>query len=176
MPLVPRTQVAFTFLNDGKEWHGGLNYFRSLFHALGTTPDAGIAPVAFVGMRTDVARLNLPKDVRVVRDSVLDRKSVKWFLDKLGARMLGVPWLSNQMLRAQRIEVLSHAGPTGHPALRNIAWIPDFQHMHLPVLPRKGTANPNRALPGHGRTQRPDRAEQRSGPPRSAKIRPRPDQ
>lgn len=126
------TQVAFTFLNDGKDWQGGLNYFRSLFIALSATPAARIAPVAFVGAGTDLARMCFPDSVRVVRDPVLDRKSPKWFLDKIGARAFGVSWLTNRMIRRQGINVLSHAGPTGDPLLRNIAWIPDFQHMHLP--------------------------------------------
>lgn len=132
MSSSPITAVAFTFLNDGKEWHGGLNYFRSLFLALEATPAARIAPVAFVGAGADIAQLGLPGNVRIVRDAVLDRKSHRWFLDKLGAKLIGVPWLTNRLIRAHGIDVLSHAGPTGERTLRNIVWIPDFQHMHLP--------------------------------------------
>lgn len=125
-------EVAFRFLSDGQEWHGGLNYFRSLFVALSTATDAGIKPVAFVGARADVASMCFPDNVRVVRSSLLDRKSPLWLLDKLCEKIFGIPWFSNSLIRRQGIDVLSHAGPTGQGVLRNIAWIPDFQHLHLP--------------------------------------------
>jgi glycosyltransferase involved in cell wall biosynthesis len=128
----PRLPVAFTFLNDGKEWQGGLNYFRSLFLSLEAAPACALSPVAFVGERADVARMRLPGNVKVVRDSVLDRKSPKWFVDKLLAKAFGAGWLTNALICGQGIDVLSHAGPTGQSSLRNIVWIPDFQHMHLP--------------------------------------------
>ena len=132
MSLRSNKEVAFKFISNSKEWHGGINYYRALFHALSAVPDAGINPVAFVGNRADLAGMCFPANVRVVRSSVFDQKSLLWFLDNICARTFGVSWFSNYLICRQNIDVLSHAGPTGQSKLRNIAWIPDFQHLHLP--------------------------------------------
>ena len=125
-------EVAFKFISTSKEWHGGINYYRALFHALNAAPGSGIKPVVFVGNHAVVADMFFPPNVRVVRSSVFDRKSLLWFLDKICTKIFGVSWLSNYIICKQNIDVLSHAGPTGQSKLRNIAWIPDFQHLHLP--------------------------------------------
>ena len=125
-------KIAFTYNNVGSDWQGGQNYFRSLFMALNSTPGHNIVPVVFIGSQGNDWRTSLPRNVRIVSNTVFDRKSVKWFLDKLGAKFFGRAWLTNRLIRAHDINIVSHAGPTGDSGLRNIAWIPDFQHVHLP--------------------------------------------
>lgn len=124
--------IAFTFVNDGREWLGGLNYFRSLFLALQSLPCSNVQPVAFIGMKANPAGYQFPTNVQVVRDSVFDRLSPKWVLNKLAAKYLGVPWLANRVLLRQGIKLVSHGSPSRDAAIRTIAWIPDFQHLHLP--------------------------------------------
>ena len=125
-------EIAFTYRNPNSDWQGGHNYFRSLFMALNTTPGHNIVPVVFMGSQSNAVRASLPRNVRIVSNSVFDRKSVKWCVDKVAARLLGRSWLSNRLISGQGIDILSHAGPTGEAGIRNIAWIPDFQHVHLP--------------------------------------------
>lgn len=132
VPAVTKYPVAFTFVNDGKEWHGGLNYFRSLFLALQSLPCSSVQPMAFIGMKADPAAYQLPVNVQIVRDSVFDRLSPKWILNKLAAKYLGGPWLANHALLRHGAELVSHGSPSRDVAIRTIAWIPDFQHLHLP--------------------------------------------
>ncbi len=129
---IPR--VAFTFVNDGKEWHGGLNYFRSLFLALESIPEheRRMEPVAFLGCGATPRDLSLPASLRVVQDAVFDRLSATWLLNKLATRSVGRAMLSNRVLRRHGIDVLSHSAPSGDSRLPSIGWIPDFQHLHLP--------------------------------------------
>ena len=132
MALGKKTPVAFTFVNTGHDWHGGLNYFRSLFLALQAAPDAAVQPVAFIGQRADFAGYGFPSNVRVVRDSTFDRGSFKWFGDKVASKLFGVLWFTNRVLRRNGVSVLSHGVATGDKSLKSIGWIPDFQHVHLP--------------------------------------------
>ena len=125
-------KIAFTYNNVSRNWQGGQNYFRSLFMALNSTPGHNIVPVVFIGSQDNDLRTSLPGNVQIVSNTVFDRKSVKWFLDKLGAKFFGRAWLTNRLIREHDINIVSHAGPTGESGLRNIAWIPDFQHVHLP--------------------------------------------
>ncbi len=124
--------VGFTFVDDGNVWQGGLNYFRSLFLALQTDPDAAVQPVAFIGQRADFAKYGFPSNVRVVRDSTFDRGSFKWVGDKVVSKLFGVRWFTNRVLRQNGVSVLSHGVATGDKSLKSIGWIPDFQHVHLP--------------------------------------------
>ena len=130
--MINNKEIAFTYSNGNRDWQGGQNYFRSLFMALNTTPGHNIVPVVFIGSQDNALRASLPRNVRIVSNTLFDRKSPKWFLDKLGAKFFGRAWLTNRLIRGQGINILSHAAPTGESGLRNIAWIPDFQHVHLP--------------------------------------------
>ena len=132
MSAAAKYPVAFTFVNDGKEWFGGLNYFRSLFLALQALPCSSVQPIAFIGMKADPLGYQFPSNVKVVRDGVFDRLSPKWVLNKLATKLLGMPWLANRALRRHGIELVSHGPPSQDAAIRTIAWIPDFQHLHLP--------------------------------------------
>lgn len=132
MPVAAKYPVAFTFVNDGREWHGGLNYFRSLFLALQSLPSSSVQPIAFIGVKADPLSYHFPANVQVVRDGVFDRLSPKWVLNKLASKLLGMPWLANRVLLRRGIELVSHGLPSQNAAIRTIAWIPDFQHLHLP--------------------------------------------
>lgn len=130
--MTSKLSVGFPFINDGADWHGGLNYFRSLFLSLQSLPECTIEPIAFVGIRADVSRYKLPANVRVMRDAVFDRFSVKWALNKVMTRFVGAPLLANRVFRRHGVAIISHSVPTGDAALKTIGWIPDFQYLHLP--------------------------------------------
>ena len=132
MALGKKIPVAFTFANAGQDWHGGLNYFRSLFLALQAEPGCMVEPVAFFGTRTDLTAYAFPSNVRVVTDTVFDRRSPAWLLNKFATSVFGVPWVTNRVIRQSGAAITSHDAPSGSPALKSIGWIPDFQHLHLP--------------------------------------------
>ena len=126
------TPVGFVFINDGHDWHGGLNYFRSLFLALQSEPECSVRPVAFVGAGADIPAYGFPSNVRIVQHRVFDRGTVPWLANKLVQRLSGAPAVTNRVLRREGIRLLSHGAPTRNRVLRAIGWIPDFQHVHLP--------------------------------------------
>lgn len=124
--------VAFMFPNNGQDWQGGINYFRALFLALHADAASPVRPIVFLGSQADIAQYGLPDNVQIRYSRVLDRMSLPWLLNRLSSEILGRPLLTNRLLRREGITVLSHGTPTGVSTIRNAAWIPDFQHLHLP--------------------------------------------
>lgn len=128
----PPLPVAFMFTNSGHDWQGGLNYFRALFLALHRDEASSVRPVAYLGTRADAVTYGFPDSVQIRRTRILERRSLPWLLNKLAVVLVGRPLLANRLLRRDGIAVLSHGAPTGARALRNAAWLPDFQHRYLP--------------------------------------------
>lgn len=130
------TRVAFWY-DRPLEYTGGLNYFYNLLYAISTVNDRTIEPFVFFGTRVPEASIARFRGVaEVVRSDVLDRGSVRWFMQRSLARLLGSHIVALRELRRWGIDVLSHAehlyGP-GFP-VRVISWLPDFQYLHLPEL------------------------------------------
>lgn len=129
-------RVAFWF-DAPFEYTGGLNYLRNLLHALARVNDGSVQPVVFFAA-------NLPAGIEaqfaplatVVRTRLLQRKTLPWFVHKVGFRLLRAMPLVYRLLRRHRIDLLSHAWIefTGRAPCPILTWVPDFQYLHLPEL------------------------------------------
>lgn len=128
----PATVVAFLFSSGGNNWHGGKNYYRSLFMALDADPKCSLRILAIVGRNTDCADFNFPASVAFVRSGSMDRLSLSWFFDRICKRLIRRTPLLARTLRKFGVQVVSHCDPHESAGLPCIAWIPDFQHVHLP--------------------------------------------
>ena len=129
---VPRIKVAFLFFSTGKDWHGGKNYFRALFDALDKDPDCTLHVHAFFGKKINPAEFQFPTSVTCITSGILDRGSFAWFFDRVFKRLFGLTPLMKRVLKSHGIKIVSHCDPLDSGGLPNIAWIPDFQHVHLP--------------------------------------------
>lgn len=121
----------------GPEWTGGERYVRNLLLALRHVPFAEpvfIAP----GNKTEAelaewARLGC----EVLRTHSLTRWTPSWWLrqlSRLTKRMDYDVW-SESFLKDHRIAVTYLRPCTGIAgAVPNVAWVPDFQHLHLPDM------------------------------------------
>ena len=127
---MPITRVAFVWPDLG--WMGGINYFRSLFYALHHYADGTVEPVLFTGKDSDT--YGLEAYAKVVRTPLLDKKSLPWMLSKsIKAMTGGRELLLKRLLDQHNIEVISHYNWLWKGcAIRSLAWIPDFQVLHLP--------------------------------------------
>lgn len=124
--------VAFTFVGDVSAWQGGLNYYRSLFHAVHSHASELVSLIVFAGSAKSVEDLDLPVSARGCFSPVFRRGSVPWLVNEFFARIFGKPLISTLVLLRAGAYVHSHSAPSGSRRLRTIAWIPDFQHIHLP--------------------------------------------
>lgn len=132
MSIQRPTVVAFLFFSGGKDWQGGKNYYRALFGALDADPGRRIRVIAVTGKKIDLAEFDFPASVTFVQSSALDRRSLAWFVDRICKRLVGrTLWLRCTLARAC-VDLVSHGDPRESGNLPTIAWIPDFQHVHLP--------------------------------------------
>jgi glycosyltransferase involved in cell wall biosynthesis len=119
------------------EYSGGLNYIKNLLYALAQVNDGSVQPyVFFASSVPDAIQDQFSPFATVVRTKLLERRTVPWFFHKVLDRAFGVMPLFKALLKSHGIEVLSHVWFVckGRMPFRIVAWIPDFQYLHLPEL------------------------------------------
>jgi glycosyltransferase involved in cell wall biosynthesis len=128
---VIRVGFTFSFVDDG--WLGGLNYLRSLFSAILALPERQIDPVILMANDQGRALLDDFPPLTIVRNSIFGARS-KWaHLQWAAYRCFERDLVLDAILKWYGISVLSHSYRIGFGAgVPAIAWIPDFQHVHLP--------------------------------------------
>ena len=124
--------VLFDIPND-TGWIAGLNYFLNLFNALNSLPERRINPIILGS--TDNLPIPLKGNSFIPRYSPPSPsvKNIRHVRNRLEYRFTGHIRDYDRYLRHHKIDLLSHMAipsrPTNVPVL---AWIPDFQHRHLP--------------------------------------------
>lgn len=127
-------KIAF-WLDCPAEYTGGLNFIWNLLYAISLVKDKDVEPYVFLGAEVEEPVLaRFRPYAKIVRTSVLDRKSLLWFVHKVLVKFFGSLLVVNALMRKYGIAVVSHAQYFygKHPAYRVIGWIPDFQYLHLP--------------------------------------------
>ena len=110
---------------------------RNLLFALAQLEDKKIQPYIFFGNRIDVEVVQSFEGLAtVIRTSVLDRKSLAWYVHKTLFHFFGSLFMVNLAIRKHGISIISHAEHVygKSRSFRVISWIPDFQYLHLPEL------------------------------------------
>jgi glycosyltransferase involved in cell wall biosynthesis len=126
--------INIGFILEDASWLGGVNYYRNLFSAITNLKNNEVKITLFTGKDTSQSILNEFHDIKIVRSSFLDYRSPLAVLRKSLKKLLfGRDILLRIILYANNIQILSHSGSIFLPGnLKTIAWIPDFQHIHLP--------------------------------------------
>lgn len=127
-----KTKVSFIFYSSQEGWIGGRNYFISMFNAIDKFALKHLDIVIFLGKNANLNDIKIPENFKIVQSSIFDRKSIRWYFDKFFKKIFGNALLTNQILKKHQIDVVSHVDPVGLKGVKKIAWIPDFQHVHLP--------------------------------------------
>src|SRR5712671_346481 len=129
-------RIAFPVLGGGTVWTGGLNYLRNLLSVLDAFAAERVRPVVMVP--AGVSRSSLPfHDIGSVELAELPAAlSGRRPLARARAILLGRDAATENWLRKRGIDVVFETTDfLGRqfdiPAL---AWIPDFQHRHLPGM------------------------------------------
>lgn len=126
-----RVALIVAFSDQG--WLGGVSYFRNLLRAVHMLPDRTIEPVLFVSPTTDRRLLAGYPEFETVCSPILSNRGLAWTLRRVWAKASGTDSALTRLLGQHRIDVLSHQGFLARTGkIPSIAWIPDFQEMHLP--------------------------------------------
>ena len=125
--------VAFV-LDLSNSWLGGVNYYRNLLTTISRYASDSIRVKVFLpkGQKADAFR-DLSTNIEFVSVSFPERWTLPWFVRKLWMKFFHEDRFLARHLRRHGVEVLSHAPDSVRcPGVKNIAWIPDFQHKYLP--------------------------------------------
>lgn len=118
-----------------KNYFGGINYFKNLLYALSKHNPKEVKVFIFFSTDMPQETLDLFRPyASVVRTSILNRFSLKWFINQIFIRFFNSQLLINQILKFYSIDVLSHSWSVFKPTsnIKVISWIPDFQYLHFP--------------------------------------------
>lgn len=118
-----------------KAWMGGVNYFKNLFFAINSLQQQNVEFFIFIGKKADREIKEIFYTYKnVIEDSIFDRKSIKWILNKTLEKTLSSNIILEKLLKKYNIEILSHTFIKNLKHCKTIDWIPDFQHIHLPDM------------------------------------------
>jgi glycosyltransferase involved in cell wall biosynthesis len=126
-------KVGFILLQLNANWLGGLNYYRSLIHAINAQQPLVYRPVVMVPRADGAKAREIFEDVEVIATDLVRPLSIGHLVRKLIEKITGRDALLEFYLKKRGIKVISH-GPTLGPDSQfpNLSWVPDFQHIHLP--------------------------------------------
>lgn len=118
------------------EYPGGKNYMKNLFFALSLIRNKQVECVLFIGKKSPI---QYEKDFgpfgRIVRTSLLDRKSLYWFIYKVLYKMFRTHLAAYPLIKRHNISVMSHSDIYGkNLPFKTINWVPDLQFLHFPRL------------------------------------------
>lgn len=127
-------RVAFALGGFGPNWLGGINYFRSLFHAIAASQNPDIEPVLIVAPRQlEEARRIFPEAGEILATPLVERGRLAHYVRRGVELLLARDILMERYYCRHRIDVSSHGPALGQKSrVPSFIWIPDFQHLHLP--------------------------------------------
>lgn len=127
--------VAFV-LDLSNNWLGGVNYYRNLLTAISRYGSDSICVKIFLPKGQDIDAFgDLSKNVEFIPVSFPARWTLSWFVRKLWMKFFHEDRFLARHLRRHGVDVLSHVlSSIRCLGIKNIAWIPDFQHKYLPEL------------------------------------------
>lgn len=122
-------KVAFII---NHEWKGVLHYLKNLIYAISRF-DSNIEVFVILGYKTDKKIIDMfSSNSKIIYTSILDRKTISWFIYKIIHKFTGSHNLLSDILKKNKIDIVSHSAIIGkNLPYKVINFIPDFQHIHL---------------------------------------------
>lgn len=128
-----KPKVAFIVDFDKSSWYGGFNYYLSLLGAIDES-DVCFDTVVFCKSISDFEGISFER-VKLIQMSLLNKKSFFGVIDRLFLKFLNVRPVLCLVLLKYKINTISHAYVGALPKeMKQLSWIPDFQHVFLPTL------------------------------------------
>jgi glycosyltransferase involved in cell wall biosynthesis len=126
-------RVGFAMAESDRSWLGGVNYRANLLRAIVANPNRKIEPVILASPAIPSSFFDSFPPVEIIRASINNGTGRLRYVHEIAKRALGRDPMVERLLRAARIDILSHSGQIGARAnLPTIGWIGDFQHRRLP--------------------------------------------
>lgn len=121
-------EIKVGFLSEQNSgWMGGINYYKNLFIAMSKVDNPKLIP--YIVLQKDKKAKLLLSYAKKIKFN----KDLKYQISRIFAKLSNKKFSKERYFRENiEIDIVSHTQCQDHmPA---IAWIPDFQHVHLPEM------------------------------------------
>lgn len=124
-----------TLRGSGPQWRAGAVYHSDMLHALRIAYGQQVRLLLVEAQHGTP----IPDELKALGDGIVSYPSLKrysptWALDHARRRVLGGQLLPDRALRQQGVNVLVCGVLERHVSLPTLAYLADFQHIHLPEL------------------------------------------
>jgi len=132
-----KLNVAFVFI-ERDLWRGGYNYLLNLFSAIDSIPETPLTPHLYVGTHVNEIELEPFRQiacVNIIRSSLFEETRVKRKF--LATLLLGRDMEIYKQLVSDEIDLVFENARYFFGwrfPIPTVAWLPDFQHRHLPAM------------------------------------------
>jgi glycosyltransferase involved in cell wall biosynthesis len=132
-----RLNVAFAYI-DRDVWRGGYNYLLNLFAAIDVIPETPLTPHLYVGTHVNDAELEPFRKIScviIIRSPLFEATRVKRKF--VATLLLGRDLEIYKLLASDSIDLVFENARYFFGwrfPIPVVAWLPDFQHRHLPAM------------------------------------------
>jgi len=135
--VLTKLNAAFVFI-ERDLWRGGYNYLLNLFSAIDSIPETPLTPHLYVGTHVNEIELEPFYQiacVNIIRSSLFEETRVKRKF--LATLLLGRDMEIYKQLVSDEIDLVFENARYFFGwrfPIPTVAWLPDFQHRHLPAM------------------------------------------
>lgn len=126
-------KIAF-ILELNRQWMGGVNYFLNLLWLIkNKIPEFETYVFISPNLSEDLKKQFEIQTDHLICANFLKPKTLSWIVFKIFNKLFLKNFIVERMLSKYNIDIVSHTNSL-FKNINSIAWIPDFQHIHLPHM------------------------------------------
>ncbi|MES0488498.1 MAG: glycosyltransferase family 1 protein [Leptospirales bacterium] len=128
-------RIGFVNVPD-QSWMGGVNYLKNILYAIELNEHSCLKPYVFLDKKFSAdIRKEYGERAKVVESFLLNKTGLFAYASRNIRRVFKNFFPFNTVLGKSNIKVLSHfSNEFGRGTIKQVGWIPDFQHVHLPQM------------------------------------------
>lgn len=133
------------FILRDPNWHGGINYLRSLTSAISLIKKKNINIYLFTSSDQNLKILN-NFQTKIIKSFFFNQNFINRIINKFSFLLFKKNIFIERVLRKNKINILSHTNYTNLKEIKTVSWIGDFQYIHYPTFFGKLIVERNKAL------------------------------
>ena len=133
------------FILRDPNWHGGINYLRSLTSAISLLKKKDIKIYLFTSSDQNLKILN-NFQTKIIKSFFFNQNLINRIINKFSFLLFNKNIFIENVLKKHKINILSHTNYTNFKGIKTVSWIGDFQYIHYPNFFGKLIVERNKAL------------------------------
>ncbi len=133
------------FILRDPNWHGGINYLRSLTSAISLLKKKDINIYLFTSSDQNLKILN-NFQTKIIKSFFFNQNLINRIINKFSFLLFNKNIFIERVLKKYKINILSHTNYTNFKGIKTVSWIGDFQYIHYPNFFGKLIVERNKTL------------------------------